>query len=142
MPATSPCGQLRTRGGSRLSCPALVWPIGHPLQPDSHSSVGRSFFGRPSVREPGKLRSCLADSLCPKRQDAEDAQRARMGPVEGTAVTLPEVQLGSSPEAVTVIFIYGPAEQALQSLDGYLGVASLHPQRIEFDFTNMVLSWQ
>jgi hypothetical protein len=65
-----------------------------------------------------------------------------MGRIAGTRVTLPGVQLGGPEEAITVILIKGPEEGITSGLDGYLGVAALHANRIEFDFAKMVLRWQ
>lgn len=65
-----------------------------------------------------------------------------MGRIAGTKATLPGVQLGGPEEAVTVILINGPEERIVPGLDGYLGVAALHANSIEFDFAKMVLRWQ
>lgn len=61
--------------------------------------------------------------------------------IEGTKVVLPGVQLGG-PKKVTAILIDEPAELRTSGLDGYLGIGSLHPTRIEFDFANMALHWE
>jgi Aspartyl protease len=65
-----------------------------------------------------------------------------MDRIEGMKVALPGVQLGGPEEAVTVVLIDGPAEPTMAALDGYLGIASLHANRIEFDFAKMTLRWQ
>jgi predicted aspartyl protease len=65
-----------------------------------------------------------------------------MGRIEGTKVTLPGVRIGGPEEVTTVVLIDGPDERRMPGLDGYLGVASLHAKRIEFDFSKMVLLWQ
>jgi predicted aspartyl protease len=65
-----------------------------------------------------------------------------MGRIAGTKVTLPGVQLGGPEKAITTILITGPEDQIVPGLDGYLGVAALHANRIEFDFAKMVVHWQ
>jgi Aspartyl protease len=65
-----------------------------------------------------------------------------MGRLEGRKVTLPGVQIGGPEEAITVVMIDGPGERIMPGLDGYLGVASLHAKRIEFDFAKMLLHWE
>lgn len=65
-----------------------------------------------------------------------------MGRIAGTKVTLAGVQLGGPEKAVTTILISGPEGRIVPGLDGYLGVAALHANRIEFDFAKMVLHWR
>jgi len=65
-----------------------------------------------------------------------------LGRIEATKVTLPGVQIGRREEVITAVLIDGPDERTMPGLDGYLGVASLHAKRIEFDFAKMVLRWQ
>ena len=65
-----------------------------------------------------------------------------MGRIAGTKVTLPGVQLGGPEKAISTILIAGPQDRIVPGLDGYLGVAALHANRIEFDFSKMVLHWQ
>jgi hypothetical protein len=36
----------------------------------------------------------------------------------------------------------GPDARALSDVDGYLGVASLHAKRVEFDFKAMQIRWR
>jgi predicted aspartyl protease len=71
-----------------------------------------------------------------------EPEAVTMGRIAGTKVTLPGVQLGGPEEAITVILINGPEERIVPGLDGYLGVAALHANSIEFDFAKMVLRWQ
>jgi predicted aspartyl protease len=71
-----------------------------------------------------------------------EPQAVVMGRVRGKRVTLPGVQLGGPEEPITVVLIDGPTEPTMLGLDGYLGIASLHPSRIEFDFAKMSLRWQ
>jgi predicted aspartyl protease len=71
-----------------------------------------------------------------------EPEAVTMGRIAGTKVTLPGVQLGGPEEAIPVILINGPEEPIVPGLDGYLGVAALHANCIEFDFANMVLRWQ
>lgn len=65
-----------------------------------------------------------------------------LGRIEGTRVALPGVQIGGPEEVITALLINGPDDQTMSELDGYLGVASLHAKRIEFDFAKMALRWQ
>jgi predicted aspartyl protease len=65
-----------------------------------------------------------------------------MGRIAGTRVTLSGAQIGGSEELITILLINGPGERTMPGLDGYLGVASLHAKRIEFDLSKMVLRWQ
>lgn len=65
-----------------------------------------------------------------------------MGRIKGTKVALPGVPIGGSEEVVPVVLIDGPSEHTMPGIDGYLGTASMHANRIEFNFTEMVLWWQ
>jgi len=71
-----------------------------------------------------------------------EAKTVMMGRLEGRKVALPGVRLGGPQEVVTVVLIDGPAERTMPGLDGYLGIASLHANRIDFDFAKMTLRWQ
>jgi len=71
-----------------------------------------------------------------------EQEAVTMGRIAGTKVTLPGVQLAGPEQAIRVMLINGPAERIVPGLDGYLGVAALHANRIEFDFANMALRWQ
>jgi predicted aspartyl protease len=77
-----------------------------------------------------------------KMRTQGEPKAVTMGRIAGTRVTLPGVQLGGPEEAITVTLIKGPEEGIMPGLDGYLGVAALHANRIEFDFAKMVLHWQ
>ena len=77
-----------------------------------------------------------------KMRTQGEPKAVTLGRIAGTRVTLPGVQLGGPEEAVTVILVKGPEEGTMSGLDGYLGVAALHANRIEFDFAKMVLRWQ
>ena len=65
-----------------------------------------------------------------------------MGRIAGAKVALPDVRIGGPPRVITVVLIDDPDEHSMPGIDGYLGTASLHANRIEFDFTQMVLEWQ
>jgi len=65
-----------------------------------------------------------------------------MGRLKGEQVTLPGVRIGGREEAITAVMIDGNDERIMAGLDGYLGVASLHAKRIEFDFARMLLHWE
>jgi len=66
----------------------------------------------------------------------------RMGRIKGTKIDLPEVSITGSKQVITVVLIHGPEESTTLGVDGYLGTASLHPKRIEFDFTKRVMLWE
>jgi predicted aspartyl protease len=65
-----------------------------------------------------------------------------IGRIEGIKIALPEVRIGGPDEVISVVLLDGPDERTMPGLDGYLGTASLHAKRIEFDFAKMVLWWQ
>jgi predicted aspartyl protease len=71
-----------------------------------------------------------------------EPETVRMGRIHGRKVALPGVQLGGPDETITAVLIDKPAEPAMLALDGYLGVASLHASRVDFDFGKMTLRWQ
>ncbi len=78
----------------------------------------------------------------PKLRTEGKPKTVMIGRIEGTRVALPEVRIGGPEEVITVVVIDGPDEGSMQGMDGYLGTASLHAKRIEFDFARMVLWWQ
>ena len=65
-----------------------------------------------------------------------------LGGIKGTNVSVPGVHVGGPEEVINAILIDGPGERILPGLDGYLGVASLHARRVEFDFAKMTLRWR
>jgi predicted aspartyl protease len=78
----------------------------------------------------------------PKLRTEGEPKTVTIGRIEGTRVALPEVQIGGQEDVMTVVVIDGPDERTMPGMDGYLGTASLHAKRIEFDFAQMVLWWQ
>jgi predicted aspartyl protease len=78
----------------------------------------------------------------PKLRTEGEPKTVTIGLIEGTRVALPAVQIGGPEEVITVVVIDGPDERTMPGMDGYLGTASLHAKRIEFDFAQMVLWWQ
>src|SRR5215470_10421907 len=66
-----------------------------------------------------------------------EPETVKIGRIEGKKVVLLGVQLGRPKEPVAVVLIDGPVEPMLVGLDGYLGVASLHARRVDFDFSRM-----
>jgi predicted aspartyl protease len=78
----------------------------------------------------------------PKLRTEGEAKTVTIGRIQGTSVALPEVRIGGTEGVITVVVIDGPDEDTMQGMDGYLGTASLHAKRIEFDFAKMVLWWQ
>jgi predicted aspartyl protease len=66
----------------------------------------------------------------------------RMGRIKGTKIDLPEVTITGPKQVITVVLIHGPEEGTMPGVDGYLGTASLHPKRIEFDFTKRIMWWE
>jgi len=65
-----------------------------------------------------------------------------MGRIKGKKVDLPEVSITGSKQVITVVLIHGPEKSVMPGVDGYLGIVSLHPKRIEFDFSKRVMRWQ
>jgi predicted aspartyl protease len=59
--------------------------------------------------------------------------------VRATEVRLPGMRIGRSDQVRIVFLIDGPGQGDLPGVDGFLGAASLHAKRIDFDFTHMVL---
>jgi hypothetical protein len=126
--------ELRANGTSRpaIGCfvvPIVVQGIALRLGVDTGLSdillYGDRLKGRPrKIRTEGEPKAVM------------------MGRVRGKRVTLPGVQLGGPEEPITAVLIDGPAKPTMQGLDGYLGIASLHPNWIEFDFAKMTLRWQ
>lgn len=86
-------------------------------------------------------RDSLRKRLAKFRSEGEP-KTVMMGRIEGTKVNLPGVEIGGPEEVITVVLIDRPNKRMMPGLDGYLGAASLHAQRIEFDFSKMVLLWQ
>jgi hypothetical protein len=71
-----------------------------------------------------------------------ESVKVTMGRIRATKVRLPDVRIFGPEEVTTVLLIDGPGKGALPGVDGYLGPASLHAKRIEFDFDASVLRWQ
>lgn len=78
----------------------------------------------------------------PRIRTQGEPETVSMGRLQGRKVVLLGVHLGHPDEPVTAVLIDRPAEPRMRSFDGYLGVASLHARRIDFDFAKMTLSWQ
>ena len=51
-------------------------------------------------------------------------------------VTLPEMRLGPTVMDGRVLLMEGPPGKTLEGIDGYIGIAPLHPTRIAFDFAS------
>jgi len=64
-----------------------------------------------------------------------------IGSINGTQVALSEVSIAGRKQKITVVLVRGPEEHAMPGVDGYLGMASLHPKRIDFNFAEGVLAW-
>jgi predicted aspartyl protease len=78
----------------------------------------------------------------PKMRTEGESIKVTMGRIRATKVRLPDVRIFGPEEVTTVFLIDGPGRGALPGVDGYLGTASLHAKRIEFDFDARVLRWQ
>jgi len=67
-----------------------------------------------------------------------------MGRIKGTKIHLPEVSITGPKQVITVVLIDGPEDSTMPGVDGYLGLASLHPKGIDINFAEMVLAvwWQ
>jgi predicted aspartyl protease len=68
--------------------------------------------------------------------------RVGFGHLQTTQVKLPGVRIAGPETVATVFMMDGPGGEALPGVDGYLGVASLHAKRVEFDFEAMKIRWQ
>lgn len=94
--------------------------------------------GRPDVLLYGdRLRKRL-----PKLRTEGEAKTVTEGRVVGSRVALPGVRIAGQEEVIRVLLIDGPDEHRMPGIDGYLGTASLHAKRIEFDFAKMVMWWE
>ena len=69
-------------------------------------------------------------------------KRVGFGSLRTTQVQLPGVRIAGPEIMATVFLIDGPADSSLPGVDGYLGVASLHAKRVQFDFEGMKIRWQ
>lgn len=78
----------------------------------------------------------------PKLRIEGVSTKVAMGRIRATQVRLPGVRIVGAETVTTVLLIDGPNEEALPGVDGYLGPASLHAKRIEFDFDAGILRWQ
>jgi predicted aspartyl protease len=78
----------------------------------------------------------------PTLQTKGEPRTIMIGRVKGTQIALPKVRITGPEKIITVVLIRGPEENTMPGVDGYLGIASLHPNRIEFDFTKRVVWWE
>lgn len=65
-----------------------------------------------------------------------------IGRLRATRVNLPGVTIAGQEKVATVFLIDEPEQGGPLGVDGYLGPASLHATRIEFDFAASKLRWQ
>jgi predicted aspartyl protease len=84
-----------------------------------------------------RLRSRLADL----RTEGSPVQ-VRMGRFETTKIRVRDVSIEGLPETEEILLVRGPRENESEGVDGYLGVAALHADRIELDFAAGHLRWQ
>lgn len=78
----------------------------------------------------------------PEVRTVGEATRVDLGRLQTTQVKLPGVRI-LGPETVATVFLMdGPEASRLPGIDGYLGIASLHAKRVEFDFVSRILRWQ
>jgi predicted aspartyl protease len=70
-----------------------------------------------------------------------EPKTAVIGHLRATQVNLPGVQILGR-DTVTPVYLIDGSNPDVAAIDGYLGPASLHPKRLEFDFTSGVLRWQ
>jgi predicted aspartyl protease len=66
----------------------------------------------------------------------------RMGRFKTTKIRVRDVSIGGPPETKEILLIRGQRENEIDGVDGYLGVAALHADRIELDFAAGHLRWQ
>jgi predicted aspartyl protease len=71
-----------------------------------------------------------------------ESRAAVIGRLLATQVNLPGVKIVGPEKVATVFLIDGPEQGDPIGVDGYLGPASLHAKRIEFDFAASKLRWQ
>jgi len=71
-----------------------------------------------------------------------ESRAAVIGRLPATQVNLPGVKIAGTEKVATVFLIDGPEHGTPLGFDGYLGPASLHAKRIEFDFAASILRWQ
>jgi predicted aspartyl protease len=78
----------------------------------------------------------------PEIRTEGETRAAVIGRLPATQVNLPGVKIGGPEKLATVFLIDGPEQGDPLGVDGYLGPASLHAKRIEFDFAESKLRWQ
>jgi len=78
----------------------------------------------------------------PKLRTEGEQTKVGFGHLRTTQVKLPGVRIAGPETVATVFMMDGPGGQTLPGVDGYLGVASLHAKRVEFDFEAMKIRWQ
>jgi predicted aspartyl protease len=71
-----------------------------------------------------------------------ESRAAVIGRLLAIQVNLPGVKIAGPEKVATVFLIDGPEQGDPLGVDGYLGPASLHAKRIEFDFAASKLRWQ
>jgi predicted aspartyl protease len=77
----------------------------------------------------------------PKMRTEGTSIEESWGHTRATRVKLPGVRFFGPELVATVFLIDGPSESELPGVDGYLGPASIHAKRVEFDFAAKVLRW-
>jgi len=78
----------------------------------------------------------------PRLRTEGEEIRVDIGRLQATQVKLPGVRIAGPETVATVFLMNGPNARVLSGVDGYLGVASLHAKRVEFDFAAMQIRWQ
>jgi predicted aspartyl protease len=84
-----------------------------------------------------RLRSHIANL----RTEGAPAQ-VRMGRLKTTKIRVRDVSLGGPPQTKEILLLRGPRENEIYGIDGYLGVAALHADRIELNFAEGRMRWQ
>jgi predicted aspartyl protease len=68
--------------------------------------------------------------------------QVRMGRFKTTKLRVCDVSIEGPPETREILLIRGSRENEIDRVDGYLGVAALHADRVELDFATGLLRWE
>jgi predicted aspartyl protease len=78
----------------------------------------------------------------PHLRTVGDFVETKMGRLQGVRVSVPGICLTGPEETASIFLIDGPPESTMPDVDGFFGPASLHPHRLEFDFSRSLLTVQ
>jgi predicted aspartyl protease len=83
----------------------------------------------------------LADHAIPYRLKASAVGAGLGGAYSASVATLPSLAVGGQAVKSQVFLTRSPSGVVQREVDGFLGVTSLHPRRVTFDFQANTLSW-